>query len=215
MLSLETAEPASAAPSPPSAASSPPQTPANDWQASYLSPVHTKLKREGRQLEQHREKDINALRAKFNGVLPFFRVWELKVEEMDSEPPTMGRGTPPRPHKQIFTKELSATRLFLKDYQKRRGLTRVNNGYIRIIDPSFFWIDTQKFSVNETQMDPNALRRSKPKRPMPTKINTEPVVPKGKAAKTQSISPDRVIERRKAASASHHRHSKLVSSLTE
>ena len=99
-----------------------------NWQASYLSPSHTKLKKEGRSLgnEKDKEKDRSPewfLKFHFKGILPYYRVWEIKAEEMDGEIPTIGRGTPSRPNVTGFNREMSATKLFLKDYQKRRGLT--------------------------------------------------------------------------------------------
>jgi hypothetical protein len=95
----------------------------DDWQASYLSPAHTKLKRGPLPdaVAAH-ERQVAAVRTKFNGVLPFYRVWQLRVEERNAAPPVMGRGTPSRPHQQLLQRELSATKRFLRDYGRRRGL---------------------------------------------------------------------------------------------
>ena len=96
----------------------------HNWQANYLSPVHTKPIKEGK-ISNEKEKEKTPqwyLKNHFKGVLPYYRVWELKTHEMNADTPVIGRGTPPRPNLPIFKREMSATKLFLKDYQKRRGL---------------------------------------------------------------------------------------------
>jgi len=154
-----------------------------NWQALYLSPVHTKPKKEGKIAPPIKEKGVEwLLKNHFKGILPYHRVWEIKMEEMDSDIPLVGRGTPPFPNRPIFKREMGATRLFLKDYGKRRGLTNA---------PSR--------SVSEEEVEVKSLKRS-------------PSAPKRSflSLRTQTISPKQALERRKAMDATRP-PSKLVS----
>jgi len=153
----------------------------DNWQANYLSPVHTKLKKDGKINGHDKEKERDAewlLKTHFKGILPYFRVWEIKMEELDQDIVTMGKGTPPRPNRPIFKRELNATKLFLKDYSKRRGMSGS-------ISPS----------SSEEALDPQSLRR-----------NSAPSF--SLAAATRSLAPDQLIRRRR--NSAPHRPSKLV-----
>ena len=166
-----------------------------DWQAAFLSPVHTKLKRGPSPDVAARERQASAGRNKFNGVLPFYRVWQLRMEESTAAPPVMGRGTPPRPHQDIYERELSATKLFLRDYSRRRGLA-----------PS----TTVTAPVSETSVDVRRLLR-----PRTVSVSSFPSSPNGAASspiaiRTQSLAPDRVVERRRGVSKSPPGRSVLV-----
>jgi len=154
----------------------------DNWQANYLSPVHTKLKKEGKvPVEKEKAKDVEwLLKHHFKGILPYFRVWEIKMEEMDADTPTIGRGTPPYPNRPVFNREMMATKLFLKDYGKRRGLVTKQGG-----------------NVSEEVVEVKALRRSS------TESRPSSVV------RTQSLSPG-LIKRRKN-SLPHRTSSKLIS----
>ena len=168
---------------------------AADWQATFLSPVHTKLKRGPSPDVAARERQATAVRNKFNGVLPFYRVWQLRMEESTAAPFVMGRGTPPRPHQDIYERELSATKLFLRDYSRRRGLA-----------PS----TTVTAPVSETSVDVRRLLR-----PRTVSVSSFPSSPNGAASspiaiRTQSLAPDRVVERRRGVSKSPPGRSVLV-----
>jgi len=131
--------------------------------------VHTKLKKEGKiTVEKDKAKDVEwLLKHHFKGILPYFRVWEIKMEEMDADPPTIGRGTPPFPNRPIFNREMIATKLFLKDYGKRRGLTKQNpNVAEEVVEVKTLRRGSNEskpsFSVSRTQsLSPGLIKRRK------------------------------------------------------
>jgi len=159
----------------------------DDWQANYLSPVHTKLKKEGKIPTPEKEKDVEwLLKNHFKGILPYYRVWEIKMEEMDQDPICIGRGTPPFPNRPIFQREMVATKLFLKDYGKRRGLTNQNK------------------NINEEEVEVKTLKKTasnERKHSFSTSLRVQ----------SQSLAPDQVIKRRKNVNSSHRVSSKLIS----
>jgi len=153
-----------------------------DWQALYLSPVHTKpIQRlpspEGSPSRERQD------RAKFNGVLPYYRVWQLRLEGRHNPPAVIGRGTPPRPHQDICARELTATKLFLRDYSRRRGLAA------SAATPA---------QISETSVDVHQLLR-------PRSLSSFPPTPPSNrpsaiAVQAQALAPERVVERRRVPS---------------
>lgn len=162
--------------------------PVDNWQANYLSPVHTKLKKEGKIPSPEKERGVDwLLKNHFKGVLPYYRVWEIKMEEMDSDPICVGRGTPPRPNRPIFNREMEATKLFLKDYGKRRGLI------------------SQSKNANEEAVEVKSLRRSS------TDSNQGAKPFSNLRSQSQTLAPEQLIKRKKSVNSAHRASSKLIS----
>ena len=180
---------AEVSPSTPSLPLTPPASPGRDasdtdWQAKYQSPAHTKPRASGR-LAADRDSDLHHHHGHQHrvapGPLPYFRVWELRMEERDAETQTMGRGTPPHPNRFIYKREMTATQLFLKDYTKRRGLGRANSAAL----------------VNEVEMDVRALRR-KQRRNMTDEEKDAAVRARATSLKTQGKMPAKAVTAERA-----------------
>lgn len=127
------------------------------------------------------------------------------MEESDAEPPTMGRGTPPHPNRYIFKREMAATKLFLRDYSRRRGL----GGRA-----------ASAASVSSVEVDISALQRRKQAAAAKTDEERE-AAQKARATtlRTQGKMPSAIADKRRKQAQQqqqqqhreHRQHSKLMS----